>query len=291
MQTPLQWHGCPSPCPSVKLWATSRVVWALIRAVFRVAVRPVFRSTGDGKGLLQSLQLSRSFTQFAVATVLFDIDGTLISTGGAGSAAFLAAFHRRFGVDGRPDEIAFAGRTDRAIAGDMFRYYSIDASDHHWEGFVSAYLELLTEFLPRHQGTVLPGIIDLIACLDRRDDVAMGLLTGNMARGARRKLAHFSLDHHFAFGGYGDRHTQREDVAAEALAAARRHRNGRLTGPVLVIGDTPADILCGKSIQARTIGVATGSVDRARLSGVGADLVLDDLSDVGPLLRIIDDLG
>lgn len=224
-----------------------------------------------------------------MATVLFDIDGTLISTAGAGSAAFRAAFRRLFGVNGRPERIAFAGRTDRAIAGDMFRHYLIEATDAHWDRFVSVYLELLAEFLPRHRGSVLPGIIDLIGCLDRRGDVAMGLLTGNMARGARLKLAHFGLDDHFAFGGYGDRHTRREDVAEEALASARRHLNGRLAGPVVVIGDTPADIVCGRWIGARTIGVATGTVDRGRLCGLGADVVLNDLTDVQPVLRIIDE--
>ncbi|MFW6125019.1 MAG: HAD family hydrolase, partial [Pirellulales bacterium] len=137
---------------------------------------------------------------------LFDIDGTLIKSGGAGRAAMEAALRCAFGVSEPIDDVPFTGRTDRAITHDLFRRHGITESPENWQRFLRAYVEQLPETLPRYRGQVLPGIAALLEQLAERRDVAVGLLTGNVRAGARLKLGHYGLAHHFRFGGFGDEH-------------------------------------------------------------------------------------
>jgi len=219
--------------------------------------------------------------------VLFDIDGTLINSGGAGTAAFKLAMARQFGVD-QISEVPFAGRTDRGIVGDLFARHDIDNSSENWQRFVAAYIDALPLVLPTCQGSVLPGVVGLLGELERRDDVVMGLLTGNVREGARLKLTHYDLLDHFPFGGFGDRHRQRADVAAEALAEARRHlASGVEAEAVYVIGDTPEDISCARAIGATAVAVATGLPDAATLAAAKPDLLLDDLTDASDVLNLM----
>ncbi|HEY2251365.1 MAG TPA: HAD hydrolase-like protein [Planctomycetaceae bacterium] len=149
---------------------------------------------------------------------LFDIDGTLIHTRGAGTAALREGLRAAFGVDEPTDQVLIHGRTDRGITRDLFRFHGIDDNPAHWERFREAYLQALPASLAARAGTVLPGIVALLELLVSRDDVVMGLLTGNTRQGAHIKLAHYGLDHFFDFGGFGDDHFERDDVAREALA-------------------------------------------------------------------------
>ena len=222
--------------------------------------------------------------------LLFDIDGTLISTGGAGLAALRTAFTQLFGV-ADPQDVPVSGRTDRGIARELFDAHGIEDSPENWERFRDAYLAQLRLQLPRRPGRMLPGVPELLAGLAGRDRVLVGLLTGNTRDGARVKLEHFSIHQHFAFGGFGDRHANRDDVAAEALAAAREHNQGshRHADHVWVIGDTPLDVRCARAIGARALAVATGGHPAEELAAAEPDLLLPDLSDTARLLNWLAD--
>jgi phosphoglycolate phosphatase-like HAD superfamily hydrolase len=216
---------------------------------------------------------------------LFDIDGTLLSSGGAGKAAMEAALREEFGLEAIRVQVPYSGRTDRAIGRDLLRLHGLEESPRSWQRLRDGYLGRLPECLERHQGRVLPGIAALLEHLAARDNVAVGLLTGNVRAGARLKLGHYGLFHHFAFGGFGDEHFERDDVAHEALAEVRRHLNGDvLLDRIWVIGDTPLDVRCARTIGAKVVAVATGLHPLEELEAADPDLLLADLSDPTPLL-------
>jgi phosphoglycolate phosphatase len=217
---------------------------------------------------------------------LFDIDGTLIASGGAGKAALEAALASEFGIAQLIEKVHLSGRTDRAITMDLFRLHVIEDTPENWHRLITAYLHHLPRCLATHNGRVLPGIAELLERLRSRADVAVGLLTGNVRAGARVKLGHFGLDDYFAFGGFGDAHLDRDDVAREALAEVQRHHNGAVRPErIWVIGDTPLDVRCARAIGAKAVAVATGWHSRDELSEHEPDLLLSDLSDPLSLLE------
>jgi phosphoglycolate phosphatase-like HAD superfamily hydrolase len=221
----------------------------------------------------------------------FDIDGTLLNTGGAGQAAVESALETEFGVSGPIDRISMAGRTDRAIALDVLAFYGIEEGPDVWQRFRAAYFRELPKSLARRDGLVLPGVVQLLELLSRREDVLVALLTGNFREGARLKLQHYGLHEHFEFGGFGDDHAHRDDVAREALHAARRYCNGVIPldlNRTWVIGDTPADVQCGRAIGAKVVAVATGSFTADELQPSRPDHLFDDFSDPGPFLALLD---
>jgi phosphoglycolate phosphatase-like HAD superfamily hydrolase len=220
---------------------------------------------------------------------LLDIDGTLVLTGGAGQTAFVETLAADFGISEILKQVSFAGRSDRAIVADLFRDHGVEASEENWRKFCVGYLQRLDSALAKHRGYVLPGVGSLLTALASRDDVAVGLLTGNVREGARRKLLHYDLWHWFAFGGFGDEHVDRCDIAAAALAAANLHLNGAATsiGEIVVIGDTPNDIACGRSIGARCVAVATGHSSLDDLNEGRPDVLVGTLEDSGPILALI----
>lgn len=225
-----------------------------------------------------------------------DIDGTLVLTGGAGQAAFARTFAEVFGVPAIHREVTFAGRSDRAIAIDLFEAHGVEPSAKNWQRFRTGYLPRLGDALLKLEGNVLPGVTELLAALAARGDVALGLLTGNLREGAERKLNHYKLWHWFPFGGFGDEHLDRCDIAAAALAAAHAHLNGdspatkndAKVGEVLVIGDTINDIVCGRSIGARCVAVPTGHTTAETLRGERPDVLVETLRDLGPILKLLD---
>jgi phosphoglycolate phosphatase len=230
---------------------------------------------------------------------LFDIDGTLLLTGGAGQAAFAQTLAAEFGIGEIIHPVMFAGRSDRAIVMELFRLHGVKETPENWQRFCMAYLSHLETALIAHQGVVLPGATDLVTALANRGDVALGLVTGNVREGAKRKLVHYNLWHWFAFGGYGDVHVDRCDIAASALTAAREHVNGhangrsrnagKFEGEIIVIGDTPHDITCGRSIGALCVAVPTGHSKADELRQNKPDLLLDTLEDFGPILSLLDE--
>jgi len=227
--------------------------------------------------------------------VLFDIDGTLLQTGGAGRLAFAEAFSEEFDLDDLTGKIPFAGRSDRAIAEDLMRLGGIEVSPKNWDRFLSSYLQQLLGTLSSTAGEVLPGITDLLDSLSRMDHVAVGLLTGNVRQGAQAKLAYYGLANWFAFGGFGDEHTDRNEIATSAVRAANEYivesKNGSqfdLNG-VMVIGDTKNDVQCAQSIGAVAVAVATGNDSLKELSSSKPDFAYPDLTEPRDLLAMVSD--
>jgi phosphoglycolate phosphatase-like HAD superfamily hydrolase len=231
--------------------------------------------------------------------VLFDIDGTLISSGGAGRAALLAGLAEEFGPRPLSARLDLSGRTDLAIIHDLLRLAGLEDSPGNVERLRAAYLRQLPAHMRAHttdvpagsayHARVLPGIAGLLEALAGRGDVHVGLLTGNMRAGARIKLGHFGLFDHFAFGGFGDLHHDRNDVARAALGDAARHLNGAVDPRrVWVVGDTPLDVRCARAVGARVLAVVTGWHSRDQLAACAPDLLLDDLSDPSAFLSCWD---
>lgn len=208
--------------------------------------------------------------------ILFDIDGTLLQTLGAGIRGMNAAFGRLHGEPKALDGVAIAGRTDLSIVTDAFRKIGVDATPDAIASLRDAYFdELRVELTRPAEGFfgVLPGVLPAIQALDARDDVAVALLTGNFVGGAEIKLGHFDLWRRFGFGAFGDDHLDRRDLVPVAVARARAA--GVEPGAVVVIGDTPLDIDCARAHGARAVAVATGPYRPAELAD--ADLVVETL--------------
>ena len=214
--------------------------------------------------------------------ILFDIDGTLINTRGAGDAALNSAVADALGCAGQ-HRVEMSGRTDRAIVRDLFEAHGVENTDANWRKLSEHYLARLPAFLAEKDGFVLPGIPELLKSLTPREDVFMGLLTGNTTRGAELKLSHFGLWEHFSFGGYGDWHHDRDSVAVDAVNRLREVADippERIT----VIGDTPHDITCARHVGANAIAVLTGWHTREELAASDPDHLLDDLRDTEVVL-------
>ena len=215
---------------------------------------------------------------------LFDIDGTLLSSGGAGKAALESAFTEDFGVALR-HHIPYSGRTDRAIMRDLFRLHDLEDTPARVEKLLAGYLSRLPNSLNVRDGRVLPGILGLLDWMRTAGTYSIGLLTGNVRAGAKVKLGHYGLFEHFAFGGFGDNHFDRDDVAREALAVIREEIDSVVSADqIWVIGDTPLDVQCARAIGARVAAVATGMHSVEQLAASKPDIVLADLSDPSPLI-------
>ena len=218
--------------------------------------------------------------------VLWDIDGTLVSTSAAGIRAIELATAQRFGGDLEGVEIA--GRTDSGIAHQILTKYGKPLTEENVTAFLDLYLKLLAEELPRSQGKVMPGVLPLLQKLEQQPGTSLGLLTGNLKRGAQLKLEHYQLWHFFAFGAFADDHHDRNQLGAFALTRAHEGTGAKfLPTEVDVIGDTGHDIACGKAFGARTIAVATGSWPRERLAECGPDFLFDDLSQVEDVIATL----
>lgn len=211
--------------------------------------------------------------------ILFDIDGTLIDSGGAGQAALRSAMIEGFGVTD-PADVPVHGCTDRGIVESLFNAHDVEHNEQNWSRFREAYLVHLQRNLPERNGRVLPGIASLVQLLADHQEMALGLLTGDVRAGAKIKLEFFGLFHHFAFGGFGDHHPHRDDVARAALRGVENYLNGQVNGDrIWVVGDTPADVRCARAIDARVVAVATGGYSKDELHRAEPDLLLDDFSD------------
>lgn len=222
--------------------------------------------------------------------ILWDIDGTIIVSHGAGVRAMERALTKRFGVRCDLGSIDWAGRTDTWITGEVFRHCGLPDTPQNSHDYLEAYLELLPhELAAGPQGQVLPGVFELLETLHRRSDVAQGLLTGNLRRGAQLKLTHYKVWHYFEFGAYADDSPRRNDLGPHAVRRAReRHAVEFNPGQTFIIGDTPHDIACGKVIGARTIGVATGRYSVAELAAHAPTAVFPSFADPLELLQVID---
>jgi phosphoglycolate phosphatase-like HAD superfamily hydrolase len=218
--------------------------------------------------------------------ILWDIDGTLVDTGSAGRFALVRATIERFGGSGDLAGVEIAGRTDVAIAHQILQKYGEAVTPENVDSFLGRYVDLLPEELPRRHGRVLPGIRELLEALSVQPDKTLGLLTGNLERGARLKLEHYDLWRFFPFGAFADDHHDRNALGPCALTRAIAHADHDFPpARVDVIGDTPHDIACGKAFGARTIAVATGTWKRERLAEHEPDFLFDDLGNVDEVKR------
>jgi phosphoglycolate phosphatase len=220
--------------------------------------------------------------------ILWDIDGTLINTGSAGQHALVRATIERFGADADLAGVEIAGRTDLAIAHQVLKKYGEPVTTENVDSFLGCYVGLLPEELPKGKGRVLPGVRELLETLSQQPDKTLGLLTGNLERGARLKLGHFDLWQFFPFGAFADDHHDRNALGPCALSRAVAHAGWEFAPEqVDVIGDTGHDIACGKAFGARTVAVATGSWPRARLAEHQPDFLFDDLANVDEVKRTL----
>lgn len=213
--------------------------------------------------------------------LLFDIDGTLVA-GGPAKDAFHVALVEAFGTTGPIESHPFAGKTDPQIARELLGRAGVpDAEiDRGLPALYERYLQELEQRLPDRPVSVLPGVRELVSALAELEDIALGLVTGNIAGGARLKLRGPGLDHHFAVGAYGSDAEERNELPGVALVRARERWGVEFAdADVLVIGDTPRDVECGQAHGLTTVGVATGGYDVEDLEAAGADHVLVDLSD------------
>jgi phosphoglycolate phosphatase-like HAD superfamily hydrolase len=217
-----------------------------------------------------------------VRLVLFDIDGTLIVSGGAGGSAFgrvcATVFHVPDGLRG----VQFAGRTDRGIVREFFTRHGISPTEENFARFFDAYVFWLDHLLGCCPGRVLPGVEALLGGLRALPEPpVIGLLTGNIRLGAEIKLNHFRLWRHFTTGTFGDDHEDRNQLARLALERGSRILKRALKGEeVLVIGDTPLDIHCARAIQAKVLAVATGTFTIHQLRAHTPNWALEDLRQV-----------
>ncbi len=217
--------------------------------------------------------------------LLFDIDGTLIRSGGAGKAAMEDALRTEFGLTELYDGVPYSGRTDPSIARDLLNVHGLDPCDANIHRLRDAYLRHLPNSLRRHEGVVLPGVRELLDRLRDVEGIAVGLLTGNIREGARCKLSHYGLWEYFPFGAFADGIHERDDVARGALKEVASHLKREIhPSNIWVIGDTPLDVKCARAIGARAVAVATGWHPLEELHASRADWVLPDLSEPTPLL-------
>jgi len=215
-----------------------------------------------------------------IRLVLFDVDGTLIHTGGAGVAAFAKALAAEFGVPNGTELLKFGGRTDYSLVRELFSHTQIEPSAGNFDRFFAAYLVWLEKLIAECRGGACPGVPEFCRALAARAEPPLpGLLTGNIRRGAQIKLERFQLWDKFAFGGFADDHEERNQIAAIARQRGSERLGRALDGAeVLVIGDTPLDIRCARAIGARALAVATGSFSTPQLQAHQPDWVVENLS-------------
>ncbi len=223
--------------------------------------------------------------------LLWDIDGTIIATQGAGEAAMDLAMLEVFGINGRLNDIDYSGRTDPLLGRMICQHYGISETPEKVSAFVDSYVRNLASILAEKPATLLPGM-EVLKTLGNRPDCLQGLLTGNVRAGGKCKLSSVSAWQHFAFGSFADNCFDRNELAPKALKLASQ-QFGVVFAPdqVFVIGDTPRDIECGQVIAAQTIGVATGKYSVEELEDAGADHVFEDLSDTVAFLEVFEELG
>jgi len=217
-----------------------------------------------------------------VRLVLFDIDGTLIRSGGAGVKAFARAFATEFGIADGTEKLKFAGRTDVSLVREFFFHHQIEPSPKNFERFFATYLFWLEKIILECDGGICPGVADFFHALEALPEPPLvGLLTGNIRRGAQIKLEHYKIWQKFPFGGFADDHEERDHIAA----VARDRGSARLQRPlrgeeVLVIGDTPLDVRCARAIGAKILAVGTGTFSVEELSAHQPDWAVPDLREI-----------
>ncbi|MDR0902336.1 MAG: haloacid dehalogenase-like hydrolase [Opitutaceae bacterium] len=207
--------------------------------------------------------------------LLWDIDGTLIDSGHAGKRALRAGMGKALGINDALDWLDFFGRTDLWVAREVLRHHGLAETPANIDRLLDGYLAELGPAMASPPARVLPGAREIVGAVAARPEIAQGLLTGNLRRGAEGKLAPLGLWKFFPFGAFADDSEFRNDLGPHAVRRASGHHGVTFApGRVFVIGDTPHDIECGKAVGAQTIAVATGrhSLEELRASQPSAAL-------------------
>jgi phosphoglycolate phosphatase len=219
-----------------------------------------------------------------VRLVLFDIDGTLVRTGGAGVKAFTKVFTTEFGATDHFERLKFAGRTDMSLVREFFGFHQIEATPENFERFFERYVFWLDHILRESKTEVCRGVWEFIHGVKAlAKPPVLGLLTGNIRLGAEIKLRHLQLWDFFQTGAFADDHEERDQIAAIARERGNRLLRTELEPEqVLVIGDTPLDIRCARAIGAKVLAVATGGASLEELKVHKPDWAVADLMAVTP---------
>lgn len=229
--------------------------------------------------------------------LLFDIDGTLLDTGGAGLVSLRDGFHAAFPEHReRPfPPLELGGATDGGVARFLFEHFGLPDTPEHRATFFGHYTLKLTghleSFAAAGRGRLLPGVAKLLAILEERSRHRLAVLTGNLREGAAIKLRHFRIDRHFPTGAFGDDHHDRNELGPIARQRALE-TFGESFAPadIAVIGDTPRDVACARAFGARAIAVATGCASPEQLAASQPDLFLEDLSNPEEVMARLDAL-
>lgn len=227
--------------------------------------------------------------------VLFDIDGTILLSSGAGRRAIVGAIAEAIGETGPLTHIPFGGKTDPQIVAELLAAagHNDPPSADRLDGICRRYVELLATELdrPTTRTYLMPGVHELLQRLEEETGVILGLLTGNLAQGAGLKLQAAGIDpRRFQVAAYGSDAAQRPELPPIAARRAARYFGREPHGDaVVIIGDTPADVACGSCIDARAVAVATGDYSVEDLQACGPYAVFQDLSDTESVLRAIMD--
>jgi phosphoglycolate phosphatase len=225
--------------------------------------------------------------------VLFDIDGTLLWPDGAGRVSMKIALEQIYGTAGPIETYKFAGYTDRRTVATLMGEAGL-SQEQIWDRFgqvgpvmEAALHELLRE--NRHNIRPCPGAIDLVETLAEREDILVGLVTGNLQATAAIKLAAAGFEPSlFRVGAYGDEAEARAELPPRAVERARQMTGVSFKGgQIVIIGDTPDDVLCARSVGARSMAVMTGWVERPSMEAMNPTIIFDDLSNTQAVLDVI----
>ena len=234
--------------------------------------------------------MTRFNTRGHLRLVLFDIDGTLLSTNGIAKHTFAEAVDQVFGMRTVAREHDFAGKTDQQIYTEVLTASGVepDRIQEKKDEALNLFLDLLEQRITENDITVHPGVHKLLDTLTDETVTTIGLLTGNMIRGARIKLQPAKLDKYFNFGAFGSDALHRQDLPGLAVERAY-HRTGYVfrEKEIVIVGDTPHDIACGRHLNVRTIAVATGKSSAEELARHDPDFVFEDLSDTDKVMQSI----
>lgn len=222
---------------------------------------------------------------FSKRLLLFDIDGTLLDAC-AGKFALRDSMQSQFGIKEDFAGILLPGLTDEAIARALLVKNGIPVTQENIAHLLEGYLMHLSAYVHRHQGRLIPGIAPLLQHLHLQPEYMLGLLTGNLMRGAEIKLTYYGIWHFFEFGAFSDDHYNRDELGK--VARLRAYQICGIVFPskyIYILGDTPSDIRCGKVIGARTVAVATGEYSMKELAQFKPDFLFDNLLDTKKVLR------